>query len=109
MTGIATWEQIVFVIAALVTGLTLVLTIAWFLWSRIQDVRNVARAEMDALRREFYDYRLNVSERYATHQAVLDFDKRVTQAVASVKDDIDRRFDDFQRMFETAMGGRRQG
>ena len=126
MTGAATWEQIMFVLAA-IGG---VMGAAWFLWSRIEGARDASRREIeaartafraeveavrsatgkeiDALWKEYNNYRLTVAERYATSIAVSEFDKRVMQAIGSVKTDINTRFDDMQRMFEAVMDGQRR-
>jgi hypothetical protein len=116
MTGAATWEQIMFVLAA-IGG---VMGAAWILWSRIESARAASRQEIeavrtattiqvDALRATFHDFQLNVAERYATHEAILNFDKRVMQAVGDVKTDFNRRFDDMQHMVQTVINSGRPG
>lgn len=116
MTGAATWEQIMFVLAAIGA----VMGAAWFLWSRIESARAASRAEIealrtatmlqvDALRMAHHDFQLNVAERYATHEAILNFDKRVMQAVGDVKTDFNRRFDDMQHMVQTVINSGRPG
>lgn len=120
MTGAATWEQIIWLVGTLIAGFGLVVTIAWFLWSRIESARNASRTEieavrtavalqLDALRIAHHDFQLNVAERYATREAILNFDKRVMQAVGDVKTDFNRRFDDMQHMVQTVINSGRSG